>query len=30
MMLLPDYLVYDGGEILDWGYFGNDWTPQPV
>ncbi len=30
MMLLPDYLVYDGGEVLDWGYFGNDWTPQPV
>jgi len=25
-MLLPDYIVYDRGELLDWGFWGNDWT----
>jgi len=28
MQLLPDYLVYSGGEVLDWGFWGNDWRPQ--
>jgi hypothetical protein len=27
MMLLPDYIVYSGGEVLDWGFWGSDWTP---
>ncbi len=25
MMLLPDYLIYSGGELLDWGFWDNDW-----
>jgi pimeloyl-ACP methyl ester carboxylesterase len=25
MELLPDYIVYSGGEVLDWGFWGNDW-----
>jgi hypothetical protein len=25
MQLLPDYLVYAGGELLDWGFFDGDW-----
>ena len=28
MQLLPDYLVYAGGEVLDWGFWGNDWGLQ--
>jgi pimeloyl-ACP methyl ester carboxylesterase len=27
MMLLPDYIVYSGGQLLDWGFWGNDWGP---
>ena len=26
MQLLPDYLVYSEGEVLDWGFWGNDWA----
>ncbi len=25
MNLLPDYLVYAGGELLDWGFWDSDW-----
>lgn len=25
MQLLADYIVYSGGEVLDWGFWGNDW-----
>ena len=25
--LLPDYLVYDGDRVLEWGHFDNDWRP---
>ena len=25
MQLIPDYLVYSEGELLDWGFCGNDW-----
>ncbi|MBM3932819.1 MAG: hypothetical protein FJ319_00690 [SAR202 cluster bacterium] len=25
MMLLPDYIVYDGGRMVDWGFWGNEW-----
>lgn len=25
MQLLPDYIVYSKGEVLDWGFWGNDW-----
>ena len=25
MQLLPDYLVYSEGEVLDWGFWGNNW-----
>ena len=28
MHLLPDYLVYSEGELLDWGFWGNDWKSQ--
>ena len=28
MQLLPDYLVYAGGKLLDWGFWGNDWKTQ--
>ncbi|MBI3941886.1 MAG: prolyl oligopeptidase family serine peptidase [Chloroflexi bacterium] len=28
MHLLPDYLVYAEGELLDWGFWGNDWQHQ--
>ena len=28
MALLPHYLVYAGGETLDWGFWGNDWRSQ--
>ncbi len=28
MQLLPDYLVYAGGRLLDWGFWGNDWRTQ--
>ncbi|MDP6038137.1 MAG: prolyl oligopeptidase family serine peptidase [Candidatus Latescibacteria bacterium] len=28
MQLLPDYLVYNGGELLDWGFWGNHWKSQ--
>ena len=26
MQLLPDYLVYSEGEVLDWGFWANDWA----
>jgi len=26
MHLLPDYIVYRGGEAVEWGFWGNDWT----
>ena len=26
--LLPDYIIYSGGEVLDWGFWGNDWKAQ--
>jgi len=29
MQLLPDFLVYAGAEVLDWGFFDNNWQPQP-
>ena len=29
MQLMPDYLVYAGGDVLDWGFWGNDWQSQP-
>jgi predicted esterase len=25
MQLLPDYLVYAGGDVLDWGFWDNEW-----
>ena len=25
LALLPDYLAYARGEILGWGFWGNDW-----
>ena len=28
MHLLPDYLVYSEGELLNWGFWGNDWKSQ--
>jgi predicted esterase len=28
MHLIPDYLVYSEGEVLDWGFWGNDWKSQ--
>jgi hypothetical protein len=28
MQLLPDYLIYNGGDLLDWGFWGNDWKSQ--
>ena len=28
MQLLPDYIVYSGGQLLDWGFWGNDWRSQ--
>jgi hypothetical protein len=28
MQLLPDYIVYAGGQTLDWGFWGNDWCSQ--
>ena len=28
MHLIPDYLVYSEGELLDWGFWGNDWKSQ--
>jgi hypothetical protein len=28
LALLPDYLVYAGGDTLDWGFWGNDWRAQ--
>ena len=28
MHLLPDYLVYAKGEVLDWGFWGNGWKTQ--
>jgi hypothetical protein len=28
MALLPDCLVYAGGEMLEWGFLGNDWKCQ--
>jgi len=27
VLLLPDYLVYDGPKVLDWGFFDNHWRP---
>ncbi|HCK16574.1 TPA: hypothetical protein DHW51_20775 [Candidatus Poribacteria bacterium] len=26
MQLLPDYIVYCGGETLDWGFWSNEWS----
>ncbi len=28
MQLLPDYIAYDGGELLGWGFWDNDWNEQ--
>jgi pimeloyl-ACP methyl ester carboxylesterase len=28
--LLPDYLVYDAGHALEWGFFDNQWRPVPI
>ena len=28
MMLLPDYLVYSGGDVLDWGFWDHWWLPK--
>lgn len=28
MQLLPDYIVYDGGELLGWGFFDNQWKAE--
>ena len=28
MQLLPDYIVYSGGQLLDWGFWGNSWKSQ--
>ena len=28
MQLLPDYLVYAGGELLDWGFFDGNWRAR--
>lgn len=28
MNLLPDFVVYARGELLDWGFWGNDWRAQ--
>ena len=28
MQLLPDYIVYSGGELLDWGFWENNWRAQ--
>jgi len=28
MQLLPDYLAYNGGDLLDWGFWNNDWQSQ--
>jgi len=29
MQLLPDFLVYAGGQVLDWGFWDNEWrTPE--
>ncbi len=28
MQLLPDYIVYSRGKLLDWGFWGNDWKSQ--
>ncbi|MBI1929748.1 prolyl oligopeptidase family serine peptidase [Candidatus Poribacteria bacterium] len=30
MQLLPDYIVYSGGKLLDWGFWGNDWKSQHI
>ena len=28
--LLPDYLVYDSNNVLEWGFFDNNWRPVPA
>ncbi len=28
VLLLPDYIVYDGPKVLDWGFFNNQWKPS--
>ena len=28
LALLPDFIVYARGEVLDWGFWGNDWRAQ--
>ena len=28
--LLPDYLVYDAGSVLEWGFFDNEWNSVPA
>lgn len=25
VQLLPDYLIYDGGKMLEWGFWDNTW-----
>jgi hypothetical protein len=31
VLLLPDYMVYDGGRMLDWGFWDNEWKyPRPI
>jgi hypothetical protein len=30
MNLLPDYIAYSGGQLLGWGFWGNDWKTQPA
>lgn len=29
MMLLGDYIVYNGGELLDWGFWNSNWSSPP-
>ena len=28
MQLLPDYIAYNGGDLLDWGFFDNRWKAE--
>jgi len=30
MHLLPDYIAYDGGLLLDWGFWDSEWKPQAI
>jgi hypothetical protein len=29
LQLLPDYVVYDSTDVLEWGFFDNEWKPVP-